>query len=237
MIWNLKVNAEGSCHAVEHYLLNDMTDAGLRLDVEEHALREVARGIAESYRGVLGEAEATGVHYSTITASISQALWTIGEQNAAFSYMERRTGISTAVNPLRHADRNVPAGASVFHMLSSQTVRAMSWITEDDSLVWVLDLNRLFDGTGLLMDMDVRRRVRGVLDEIAIAWEAAGGEGVFGLRNVEKTGGRVAYGTRQRKRRGDSWSAELTAFCRDVLRNVAEKRHWLLAPQVRCFDL
>jgi hypothetical protein len=99
--------------------------------------------------------------------------------------------------------------------------------------MWTLDFGRLMLTDEERHEIMLYRSVRMLVEAMLVFWDATGGEGVLGLKNLSA----LTVSGRRERGQGNAASGELSDYIGSLLRRHRSLRNWKACPSLLNLDL
>lgn len=174
-----------------------------------------------------------GLQSSELKLLIARAFCSVGDRAAAGRVLESNEAHR------RHASRWLDILSELHHFpellpyFSQGVIRPADWAGAQIDRMWTLDFGRLYFAEAEKHEIVLYRSLRALLENILVFWDATGGEGVLGLKNLSALKLAEEDDQKQPLNAPEEW----LEYMADVLVQQIEKRGWHTTPSVLNLDL
>jgi len=174
-----------------------------------------------------------GLRSPDLKLLISRAFCAVGDRAAARRVLE-------SMQPhRRHVSRWLEILSELHHFpellpyFSLGVIRPADWAGARLDRMWTLDFGRLRLSEAERHEMMLYRSIRVILEKMFVFWDAAGGEGILGVKDLSalnvETGGR--------EKQTLTTADDLLGYIADLLGRQQAPRKWSAVPSVLNLDL
>lgn len=234
MIWNDSISpANRNPETLERHIAAEIQVADFpqssRMHFTDELARSVAEFVAQRFDGVLLPAD----YLLVLTC---RALWAIGQEQTAMALLRAKGAELNITESFSDAifDENL-SFCLANHPAFVRALRASSSAWNMNNPCWILDLRTVFSLLDAGLELTVWRVLHVLVKQLAVLWDAAGGRGALGLKNLHNVGADL-LGFPCKSRQGKRFATELIRYCERDLKMAADERKWPYTPWVMDLD-
>jgi hypothetical protein len=172
-----------------------------------------------------------GLHSSELKLLIARAFCAVGDRAAAGRVLE-------SMEPhRRHVSRWLEILSELHHFpellpyFSLGIIRPADWAGAQLDRMWTIDFGRLVLTEAERHEMMLYRSIRALAEKMFVFWDATGGEGILGLKDLSALN--VGVGEKQTLTAPD----DLLEYIADLFAHQAKRREWHSIPSLLNLDL
>lgn len=211
-------------------------DAEVALSIAEFMLG--SRALAPAVRKGAKRKSAAGgtlIPSDFLLVMTCRALWSIGQEAFARQLLQEKVTGDISASCMHTVFSKGLFPRLAVHAALARALKPSSACWSMSGQCWILNLRTLFSFLNPGLELAIWRTLRALIKEIAVLWDASGGQGALGITNAGYISGRIlnlpANSSQSRK-----FSAELMHYCAQALQIASAERQWRLAPTVVAYD-
>ncbi len=173
-----------------------------------------------------------GLQSSELKLLIARAFCAVGDRAAAGRVLE-------SMEPhRRHVSRWLEILSELHHFpemlpyFSLGIIRPADWAGAQLDRMWTLDFGRLALADAEKHEMMLYRSIRVLAEKMFVFWDATGGEGILGLKNLSALNVDV-----EEKKQTLTTPDDLLEYIADLFARETGQREWHATPSLLCLDL
>ncbi len=173
-----------------------------------------------------------GLQSSELKLLIARAFCAVGDRAAAGRVLE-------SMEPhRRHVSRWLEILSELHHFpemlpyFSLGIIRPADWAGAQLDRMWTLDFGRLALADAEKHEMMLYRSIRVLAEKMFVFWDATGGEGILGLKNLSALNVDV-----EEKKQTLTTPGDLLEYIADLFARETGRREWHATPSLLCLDL
>ena len=174
-----------------------------------------------------------GLQTSDLSLLVARAFCSVGDRAAAAHVLE-------SMEPhRRHVERWLEILSELHHFpqllpyFSLGIIRPADWAGARLDRMWTLDFGRLSLTEAERHEMMLYRTIRALLEQMFVFWDATGGEGILGLKNLTALDVEAAGAARQTL----TSASDLLEYVSDLFSQQLAERSWETVPSLLNLDL